>query len=396
MSDEHLYEGREQSLVKHLILRRYLQRFAFIIGSRWNSITYVDCFSGPWKSRSDEFADTSFAIAINELRHARDALRDNHDTHVQLRCFFLEKSQRAYSQLREFVDTVHDVEIETRNAALEDSVEQIVEFAKGAQSSFPFVFIDPTGWTGFALDIIQPLLTLNPCEVLINFMTGHIRRFIDSPDTETQQSFERLFGSTDFRANLSGLEKSDRDDAAVTQYLEAVKRAGVFRYASPAIVLHPEINRSHFHLLYLTRNTKGIEAFKDAERQAMKDMESARAKAQQARRQQKSGGQKELFSAEDLHDSTYFDEIRDRYLDLAMNAVICELRNRRRISYDELWATALSFPLVWEADLKAWISAWSSSGQLTIEGMKPRQRVPRRNEVNVLVWIDGEANGPKI
>ena len=68
MSDDVLYEGREQSLVKHLILRRYLRRFAFIIGSHWSSITYVDCFSGPWRSRSDQFADTSFGIAIHELR----------------------------------------------------------------------------------------------------------------------------------------------------------------------------------------------------------------------------------------------------------------------------------------------------------------------------------------
>ncbi len=93
--------------------------------------------------------------------------------------------------MREFVDTIDDVEIETRNATLEGSVDQIVEFVKqpGVQS-FPFVFIDPTGWAGFALDIIQPLLALKPGEVLINFMTGHIRRFIDSPEAETRQSFQ--------------------------------------------------------------------------------------------------------------------------------------------------------------------------------------------------------------
>ena len=227
---------------------------------------------------------------------------------------------------------------------------------------------------------------LNPGEVLINFMTGHIRRFIDSPDAETRQSFQRLFGSRDFGRNLSGLEKSDRDDAAVVQYMGIVKKAGGFSFASPAVVLHPEINRSHFHLIYLTRDARGIEVFKDAERQAMRDMESARAEAQQTRRQQKSGGQQELFSAEVLHDSTYFDEIRNHYLGLALNDVLGQLKNRRRISYDELWTAALCFPLVWEADLKEWISAWASSGQLTIEGMKPRQRVPRRNEHNVLVW----------
>ena len=44
MSQEDLYAGREQTLVKHFILKEYLERFAIIIGSRWQTITYVDCF----------------------------------------------------------------------------------------------------------------------------------------------------------------------------------------------------------------------------------------------------------------------------------------------------------------------------------------------------------------
>jgi three-Cys-motif partner protein len=71
---EQFYDGREQTLVKHSVLKRYLQRFAYIIGSSWNSITYVDCFSGPWNERSSTFSDTSFAIAIEQLRTARQQL----------------------------------------------------------------------------------------------------------------------------------------------------------------------------------------------------------------------------------------------------------------------------------------------------------------------------------
>jgi len=58
MDEANLYEGREQTLVKHLILSKYLERFAIIIGFNWPSITYVDCFSGPWKSRSEETSKT--------------------------------------------------------------------------------------------------------------------------------------------------------------------------------------------------------------------------------------------------------------------------------------------------------------------------------------------------
>jgi len=35
MDEANLYEGREQTLVKHLILSKYLERFAIIIGFNW-------------------------------------------------------------------------------------------------------------------------------------------------------------------------------------------------------------------------------------------------------------------------------------------------------------------------------------------------------------------------
>jgi len=66
MIDETLYEGREQTLVKHFVLNAYLERFAHIIGFWADTITYVDCFSGPWRSRSPDLRDTSFAIARDE------------------------------------------------------------------------------------------------------------------------------------------------------------------------------------------------------------------------------------------------------------------------------------------------------------------------------------------
>jgi hypothetical protein len=39
MQNDELYDRREQTAVKHYILRNYLKRFAQIVGSRWESIT---------------------------------------------------------------------------------------------------------------------------------------------------------------------------------------------------------------------------------------------------------------------------------------------------------------------------------------------------------------------
>jgi three-Cys-motif partner protein len=386
MNSVELYAGREQTLVKHFILQRYLERFAYIVGSYWDTLTYVDCFSGPWNARSERFEDSSFAIALKELRDARDTLAKQRGRTFKLRCFFLEKNRTAYLKLKEFADGVKDAEIETRNATLEESIPDISDFVRrGGAKSFPFVFIDPTGWTGFEMETIAPLLRLSPGEVLINFMTGHIRRFLDSPQEETQESFRRLFGSGAFRAKVQGLAQLEREDVAVEEYARNAKLVGNFNFGCNAIVLHPEMDRTHFNLIYLTRNLKGVEVFKDAEKRAMEVQEAARAEAQQ-RKRVGSKGQSELFGSKELHDSTHYENLRERYLAKARSIVLHALKSKRRLAYDDAWTLALSEPMSWESDLKQWIEEWKLEGRLEVVGMQPRQRVPHRGEQNYLIW----------
>lgn len=50
-----VYEGREQALVKHALLKSYLEKLVLIIGmsakqTRKAEICFVDCFAGPCRS----------------------------------------------------------------------------------------------------------------------------------------------------------------------------------------------------------------------------------------------------------------------------------------------------------------------------------------------------------
>lgn len=383
MSNDALYTGREQTFVKHFILRHYLERFAIIVGSRWETLTYVDCFSGPWKVRSEEFKDSSFAIALEQLRKAREIHKVRTGRTLKLRCFFLEKTPSAYTRLKHFADQIDDVVIETKNKKLEEAVQGILKFVQaGGRNSFPFIFIDPTGWSGFAMETIAPLLRQNPSEVLINFMTGHIRRFIESPQTQTQESFVKLFGSSQFKDKLKGLEEKDREDALVTAYSESVKRVGAFAYTSSAIVLHPKKDRTHFHLIYATRDPKGIEVFKDAEKKAMPLMEKTRDEAQKRGREERTRQTElELYSDTATQDpSAYFQSLRNRHTSRAKIAVLDLVQHKKRLAYDEAWSSAMTFPLTWESDLKCWLSDWRSEGRLELAGMKESQRIPQRGQ----------------
>lgn len=386
MSDTDLYTGREQTLVKHFILRHYLERFAIIVGTHRDTLTYVDCFSGPWNVQSEDFKDSSFSIALEQLRKARRVHQDRTGRTLRLRCFFLESNRSAFAKLKQFTDKITDVEIKPENKKLEHAIPLILEFVKkGGSRSFPFIFIDPTGWTGFEMSTIAPLLKIDPGEVLINFMTGHIRRFIDYPEEVNQQSFVRFFGSQDFREKVKGLAQQEREDAAVEEYIRNVKSTGNFPHVCSAIVLHPEIDRTAFHLIYATRNLAGVEVFKDAEKRAMTVMEKARAEAKQRKREEKTR-QTELYSGEVLHDPIHYTSLRVRYLTKSKQAVLDLLDTRNKVPYDQVCALTLSFPLSWENDLKEWIRIWVREGLLTISGLMARQHVPQRGQGILLVW----------
>jgi three-Cys-motif partner protein len=379
------YEGREQSLVKHFVLRKYLERFARIIGlepaKRWNTITYVDCFSGPWNVKNEDLSDSSFSIALNELRRARETCKE-HGRIIRLRCLFLEKKESAFNKLSAFADGVKDAEIKTINASLSESVSDIITFAKsGGPKSFSFFFLDPTGWSALELDVIAPLLQLSSCEVLVNFMTSFVRRFIASPDPATQQSFERIYGP--YLPKIEELPVQDREDAAVAAYAEALREVGNFEYACKAIVLHPQINKTHFHLVYASRHKKGIEVFKDAERAAMRVQQTTRAQAR-GKQQEKRTGQPTLFPHEVMQDMSYYDALRDKYSANAKAKVAAMINSSGQVRFDDAWVATMTEPLVQEQDLKAWIHEWVQTGCIRLRGLKPRQRVPQWGEGIVL------------
>lgn len=54
--------------------------------------------------------------------------------------------------------------------------------------------------------------------------------------------------------------------------------------------------------------------------------------------------------------------------------------------YDELFAVALSFPLIFEADLKEWIAEWRKAGAVVIDGLKPNERSPKVDCMHVICW----------
>ncbi len=76
----------------------------------------------------------------------------------------------------------------------------------------------------------------------------------------------------------------------------------------------------------------------------MEVQETARAEAQQRKRVARKG-QSELFGSRELHDSTHYESLRERYLAKARGLVLHALESKRRLPYDDAWTLALSEPM---------------------------------------------------
>ena len=100
------YTGREQTQAKHYILKRYLQALAFKVLT-FNDITYVDGFSGPWKTETEDFSDSSFMIAIRTLLDVQEQIQQRTGTRRNVRCFFSEENPKTFRNLESAVTQFH-------------------------------------------------------------------------------------------------------------------------------------------------------------------------------------------------------------------------------------------------------------------------------------------------
>ena len=386
MLDPKLYEGREQTFIKHFVLRKYLQKLAYKFGWYGGTLNYVDCFAGPWMSKSESLADSSPFIAIEELREARTKL-GAHGRKLKIRCCFVEKDPGSYTTLQRKLAEVTDIETLALNGEFENLVPEILRFVRGSMDrSFSFFFIDPTGWNGYALDVIRPILTHQPGEVLINFMTEFVRRFIFSDKPGDQKSFLRLFGSLGEREGWQKLEGLDREEAMLAAYCERLKEAGEFDLVANSVVLKPMADRSHFHLVYATRNIEGLRVFRnDAERPATKEQKEARFRAR-TRAEEQSTGQMALFARPPGRGHS--DVLEERYLERAKARVHHLLEERRSMLFDELEEEFLLFPMTNTQALKDWLVSLAGAGRVRFEGLGPRGRVPQPKKDHRIIYLD--------
>jgi len=297
------YAGREQSYVKHIFLERYLEALIFKTASTYNHIVYVDGFAGPWQSANEQFEDTSFGIALNALRRAKETWKKN-GRDVRMTALLVEQNAEAHAQLTTIPPKYPDVTIKTYPADFLSVVSDIRNDIPG--DAFAFFLIDPKGWR-IPLAKLQPLLARPKSEVTFNFMFEFINRAASMSEPVTVAALDELMPHGNWRARLALAKKSagrpltpdERKEILVGAFSENLAQLGGYQYVVPTEILRPLRDRTLYCLFYATRHESGIAAFRECQIKALNAQATTRA-ALKMQHDASGSGQAEFF--ESLHD----------------------------------------------------------------------------------------------
>ena len=266
MEIDKAYEGREHSVVKHALLKGYLEKLLFIMGmTGTREIVYVDCFSGPYKDESSDIQATSIAISLEILNKVKDALATQ-NKHITVRAIYVEKKKSSFKRLKDYLDNHCPSSIQAFPiyGDYAENTDEILRLC--GNNSFAFFFVDPLGWTDVGIPRLGKLLSRPKSEFLITFMYDHLNRFVEK--TELSKQVSEMLGTLsdgDYQ-NIQSLPPKDREEFIVQKYREQIMAAmgpdGARRSRTySAVVKDKDKERTKYHLVYGTRHWKGIIEF---------------------------------------------------------------------------------------------------------------------------------------
>ena len=290
--DRDLYNGREQTYIKHVFLRRYLEGLAIkVLAGGWDAFNYVDGFAGPWNTRDNEgFTDASFGLAVDLLETVRKFVEKRSGRNLKVRFFLCEKNSEAVVRLREFAENQTGLEIHVFEGAFEDNLDAI---SARIPNGFTFTFIDPTNWVVRIEDVCE-FLKAKRGEFLFNFMTEEVSRHSVNPKVANQ--FGALVGDPDWQETAKSLPEGMRGELKVLHLLKEAfrNRVGIL-FLPDFSILKPLAHREKMRLMLGTDSPEGLKLFRDTQAKVEGEEFKSRRQAKTEKTRQDM-----LFSEEDF------------------------------------------------------------------------------------------------
>jgi three-Cys-motif partner protein len=253
-------ESSEQSIIKAAIVRDYFWAWAkVILGATKNSkdakIAYIDLFAGPGRYKDGTKSTPLLVLetAINDPKMRERLITIFNDGNAD-NSRSLEEAIRALPGI-ETLKYRPDV----RN---EEVGEEIVGMFEEMRSVPTLFFVDPWGYKGLTLRLINSVLKNWGCDCIIFFNYNRINMGLTNQAVEAHMS--ALFGgqrATNLRQRIASMESDEREIAIVEELAKALKDLGG-KYVLPFCFKNESGSRTSHHLIFVTKDFKGYEIMK--------------------------------------------------------------------------------------------------------------------------------------
>jgi three-Cys-motif partner protein len=260
-TDTFFDESREQSRVKAEIVEKYFDAWAGIITATQtrlrpdadNRIGYVDLFAGPGRYK-DGAISTPLRILQKAITKPVYAER--------LLAIFNDKDSTNVRSLESAIDELPDIaKLKTRPVIWNEEIGDHIAASFAEINKIPILaFIDPWGYKGLTLRLVESFLKDWGCDCIFFFNYARINAGLTNPFVHAHMC--ALFGearAAKLRDELTPMDPKTREATIVNELALALKDFG-HRFVLPFCFKNESGKRTTHHLILVTKSFKGYEA----------------------------------------------------------------------------------------------------------------------------------------
>jgi three-Cys-motif partner protein len=259
VSESFFDEQSEQSQIKAAIVADFFWAWASVIigvqqryPQHAQKIAYIDLFAGPGRYQNGA---ASTPLMIMERAVADPRICD------RLIAIFNDKDEANTRSLETEIDRIPAIgklKYKPRISTGEVGEELIKEF-RSAQLIPTFLFVDPFGYKGLSLQLVQSVLKDWGCDCVFFFNYNRISMGLGNETVE--EHMDALFGKARAdklreRFKMKQLEPHEREAFIVEEMKAALEEMGG-EYVLPFRFRNPEGSRTTHHLFFVSKHFRG-------------------------------------------------------------------------------------------------------------------------------------------
>lgn len=256
-------EQKEQSLVKSTIVAKYFDVWANVIIStqkrfprKAQKIAYIDLFAGPGR-----YKDGTLSTPLKILTNAVEKI----DLRTRLVAIFNDKDETNSQELEKTISEIENIDSlafkpQVWNQEIGENI--VAEFEKVNLIPTLF-FVDPWGYKGLSLRLVNSVLKDWGCDAIFFFNYNRINMGLSNDNVESHMN--ALFGDNrceTLRENLYNKNSTERELLIIEELCQSLKEYGS-RFVLPFRFKNFKGERTSHHLIFVSKNFRGYEIMKD-------------------------------------------------------------------------------------------------------------------------------------